>query len=218
MDILTPTLQQNPVFGNVSSSASSTFLKWQYGAYKGIEWFSKDVIPVVFSQNAWEVIKALLSVFSIFCITVMVYTAVRMFEIRKKEHDHLHEEIAEYAHKMAEKEKERKKKEQISTNPDWINVINHLSSSNQEEWKLAIVDADVMLLKLLTQLGFQGEGIGEKLKSADPERFKSLSIAWEAHSVRNKIVHEGPRFVLSSREVNRVISLYEQIFQEFGFI
>ena len=218
MNILTPTLEQNPIFGNTASSSSSTFLKWQYEAYKAIEWFSKDVIPFVFSQNTWEVFKTLLSVFTMFCITVMIYCAVRMFEIRKKEHDHLHMEIKEYAHKMKEKEKERKKKEQISTNPDWVSVINHLSTNSQEEWKMAIIEADVMLLKLLTQLGFQGEGIGEKLKSADPKKFKNLPVAWEVHTIRNKIVHEGLNFTLSSREVNRVITLYEHIFQEFGFI
>jgi hypothetical protein len=83
---------------------------------------------------------------------------------------------------------------------------------------MSILEADNMLLELLTQLGFEGEGVGEKLKSADPKKFKKLPIAWEAHTVRNKIAHEGPNFTLSKREAGRIITLYEQIFQEFGFI
>lgn len=218
MDILTPTLEQNPVFGNTSAGADSVFLKWQYEIYKAIEWISKDLIPFVFSQDVWNIIKAVLSLLSIFFITVMIYCAVRMFEIRKKEHEHLHHEIAEYAHKMAEKEKEKKLKEQISTNPDWISVIDHISSQSEERWKLAIIEADIILSNLLTSLGYQGEGIGEKLKSINPSRFKNLPIAWEAHAVRNRIAHEGPNFVISKREAGRIIALYEQIFQEFGFI
>jgi hypothetical protein len=48
--------------------------------------------------------KIVLAVLSIFFIFVITYTFVRLLEIRKKEHEHLHHEIEEYAHKHAEME------------------------------------------------------------------------------------------------------------------
>jgi hypothetical protein len=75
-----------------------------------------------------------------------------------------------------------------------------------------------MLFDLLVQLNFKGESLGDKLKSANRDNFHSLSLAWEAHNIRNKIAHEGSSFELPLREAKRVISLYESIFQEFGFI
>ena len=215
--VLTPTLDQNPIFGNVNPGESSMFLKWEYEFYKFIEWFI-GILPVIFSQGTWDIIKAALSLVSIFCISVIVYCSVRMFEIRKKEHHHLEHEIKEYAQHQAEREKEKEKADKLSANPEWLSVLSHLSSADPSRWKLSIMEADSMLDKLLSQLGYEGESIGEKLKETDPKHFRHLPAAWEAHAVRNRIAHEGASFELSSREAKRIISLYQEIFQEFGFI
>ncbi len=215
--VLQPTLDQNPIFGTGVQNGSSMFLKWEYGFYKFIRWVG-DILPVIFSQGTWDIIKAVLSVISLFCISVIVYCSVRMFEIRKKEHDHLEMEIAEYAHHQKEREEAKRKAAQVSTNPDWVSVINHLSSVDPSRWKLSVIEADSMLDKLLDRLGYKGESLGEKLKAADPKHFWNLPAAWEAHAVRNRIAHEGSAFAISSRETKRIISLYEQVFEEFGFI
>ncbi len=215
--VLQPIIDQNPIFGNSVQNGSSTFLKWEYGAYKVIEW-AGGVFSAVLTQDTWNVVKAVLSVVSIFCITVILYCSVRMFEIRKKEHHHIEEEIREYAHHRAEKEKEKEHAKQVSENPDWVRVISMLSSDNPAQWKLAVMEADDMLGRLMGQLGFKGDSLGEKLKSADQKHFKHLSMAWEAHAVRNHIAHEGASFELTLREARRVVALYEVIFQEFGFI
>ena len=217
MDILQPTLEQNPVFGNFSPGGSSLFLKWEYEFFKFLNWIG-DVLPIIFSQEMWNIIKAVIAVVSIFCISVILYCSVRMFEIRKKERHHMEQEIAEYAHYQAEMEKAQQAREQESTNPRWVTVINYITSPDPAKWRLSILEADGMLNELLDQLGFLGETIGDKLKTANPKKFRNLPAAWEAHTVRNKIAHEGSDFVLNSREAKRVISLYEEIFREFGFI
>jgi hypothetical protein len=96
--------------------------------------------------------------------------------------------------------------------------LQYLFSANEGDWKLAIIEADSMLEELMEQLGFKGENLGEKLKSADQEKFKNLSVAWEVHIVRNRIAHEGSEFQLSQHEAKRVIALYESIFRDYGFI
>jgi hypothetical protein len=75
-----------------------------------------------------------------------------------------------------------------------------------------------MLDTLLVNLNFKGENMGERLKNADRDKFKSLTQAWEVHNIRNKIAHEGTDFELSDREAKRVIAIYEGIFKEFGYI
>ncbi len=192
-------------------------MKWEYGFYKFLEWIG-EIFGVVFTQGTWEIVKAVLSVVSVFCIAVILYCSIRMFEIRKKERRHVEHEIAEYARHQKEREKEQEKNKEISENPDWVRVIRMLSSENPSEWKLSVLEADNMLDKLLGQMGFKGENIGEKLKTADSRHFKHLSLAWEAHAVRNRIAHEGSAFELTLREARRVVAMYEVIFQEFGFI
>lgn len=162
--------------------------------------------------------RNILAFFVIFFITVIAYCCVRMLEIRAKEHKHLRHEIAEYAHHYAEREHKKMEGDSISKNEHWVKVLQYTFSQNEGDWKLAIIEADLMLEALMDQLGFKGETLGEKLKSADQERFRPLTNAWEVHTVRNRIAHEGSNFVISQHEAKRVIALYEQIFREFGYI
>ncbi len=155
--------------------------------------------------------------FALFFLTIISYTSIRMFEIRRKEHKHLQNEIAKYAHHQAETEKKIQQREEISKNTQWIKTLDYLFSQHASDWKLAVIEADLMLEELMNQLGFRGESLGDKLKSANQDNFSQLSTAWEVHTIRNRIAHESS-FELSQHEAKRAIALYEQIFREFGFI
>lgn len=163
-------------------------------------------------------VVTILYIFATFFIFIICYCAVRLFEIRNKEEEHLKLEIEEYAHHHAEKEKRAKEEGARPKNERWSHVINYLSSQSASDWKLAVIEADAMLDVLMDQLGFKGENLGEKLKTANRDNFKTLSSAWEVHVVRNRIAHEGSQFTLSQYEAKRIIALYEQIFREFDFI
>lgn len=153
-----------------------------------------------------------------FFLFIIFYCIIRLFEIRKKEHEHVHHEIHEYAHYMAEKEKKAQAGESGSSNPRWMETLTYLFSNNEGDWKLAIIEADSMLDSLMEQLGFKGESLGEKLKSADQGNFRNLTTAWEVHTIRNRIAHEGSAYVISQHEAKRIIALYEKIFREYGYI
>ena len=176
-----------------------------------------EFLGYIFNAQGLNILYIVLSVFSIFFIAIIIYVTIRMFEIRKKERIHLHHEIEEYVHNQALKEKKAQEGGTFK-NERWKKVLDYLFSVNENDWKLAIIEADLMLFDLLTQLGFKGENIGDKLKEANQANFQSLNSAWEVHNIRNKIAHEGSSFELSLHEAKRVIALYEQIFQEFGYI
>ncbi len=185
-------------------------------AFKYIINFFDPSFHVPLLSNGVKLALAFLSIFFIFVIT---YSFIRMLEIRKKEHEYLHHEVHEYAQKH--KEQEMKTWERgggAFLNKRWNAVLEYLFSESPGDWKLAIIEADSMLEALLDQLGFKGDNLGEKLKSANQENFRSLSVAWEVHTIRNRIAHEGLQFEVSQREAKRVIALYEQIFREFGYI
>ncbi|PIP68754.1 hypothetical protein CO033_00360 [Candidatus Nomurabacteria bacterium CG_4_9_14_0_2_um_filter_32_10] len=175
-----------------------------------------EFVSYVFTEKTLDVIYVFLSFLAIFFIAIIIYVTIRMFEIRAKEHAHLQHEIAEFAHTKALKKEELQ--EEIFKNKKWKKVLDYLFSDNENDWKLGIIEADLMLFDLLTQLGFKGENLGDKLKNANRESFRSLSSAWEVHNIRNKIAHEGSSFEVSLHEAKRVISLYELIFKEFGYI
>jgi len=155
---------------------------------------------------------------ALFFLTIIFYSSIRLLEIRKKEHKHLEHEITEYAHHQAEKEKKLREGEEVSKNPRWLKTLSYLFSQHESDWKLAVIEADSMLEGLMDQMGFKEENLGEKLKGATQESFHGLTSAWEVHTIRNKIAHDGAAFTLTQREAKRIIALYEQIFREYGYI
>lgn len=97
-------------------------------------------------------------------------------------------------------------------------VLEHGNSTRESDWRLAILEADVLLDEMVTGMGYHGDSLGEKLKAIEKSDFLTLDKAWEAHAVRNKIAHEGAAFTLTEREAKRVIALYEEVFKEFRYV
>ncbi len=103
-------------------------------------------------------------------------------------------------------------------NPRWEIVGRYYNSANQSDWKLAILEADIMLQEVLKRSGFPGENIGEMLKNADRSKLNSLDSAWSAHKIRNEIAHSGADYILSRNTVETAISQYERVFDELNYI
>ncbi len=101
---------------------------------------------------------------------------------------------------------------------EWQDIVDHIDTDNEAQWKLALIDADKILENLLRTTGYGGAGIGEMLKTAETQGgLRSLQDAWEAHKVRNRIAHETG-FVLTKREAKRAIELYKNVFEELLFL
>ncbi len=100
----------------------------------------------------------------------------------------------------------------------WQKIKSYAQSENENDWRQSIIEADIMLANLLEVLGLPGDTMGDKLKAVEKSDFLTIDQAWEAHKVRNQIAHDGVDFKISQRETKRVISLYEEIFEEFKII
>jgi len=103
-------------------------------------------------------------------------------------------------------------------NERWHKILGYLESLNPGDWKLAILEADIMLEEMVDKMGYQGEGLGEKLKSIERSDFSTLDKAWEAHKIRNSVAHEGTKFYITQGEARRVIGLFHDVFKEFRYI
>ncbi len=149
---------------------------------------------------------------AIFCSVLffmgIIYALFRLKYVEKARH--AKKEKAQYLSKTAE--------DLPAGNIKWQRVLNHVNSDNPSDWRLAILEGDILLSDLLESMGYRGEGIGDMLKSVEQSDFSTIDSAWEAHKIRNAIAHEGADFLLSQREAKRIIGLYESVFQEFRFI
>ncbi|MFA6552561.1 MAG: hypothetical protein WCT19_03625 [Candidatus Paceibacterota bacterium] len=141
----------------------------------------------------------------IFLVGIM-YCVIRITQIRTEERI----EFAKAATKI--------EMPAYGSNPKWDRVLSLVESDNHSDWRLAILEADIMLEEMVKKMGYRGVTLGEILKKIEQSDFTTIGEAWEAHNVRNAIAHEGPEFLLNQREAKRIIQLYEQVFNEFKFI
>lgn len=173
----------------------------------GIKYFF-DLIPyylINFFAN-WIVFSV---VFSLFLI-LLIFLVASSYTKNKKDLFDMYTEKEKV--KVVGSEIEDKQ------NNKWLQVERHMSSENPSDWKLAILEADIMLAEMLDKFGLSGETIAEKLKMVEKGDFKTIEQAWEGHKIRNAIAHEGSDFLISQREARRVIDLFKQVFEEFKII
>ncbi len=157
----------------------------------------------VWFSHAWGVLGVISFLFAIIAFGIIVYASVRMKQIH---HHEEHEKYSTLSPEVAEKQKDHHR---------WAHIQALVESASESDWRQAIIEADIMLEEVLTQAGYPGAGVGEKLKFA---RFKSLDDAWEAHKLRNEIAHQGSAFHLSDKAAFQAIKRYETVFKEFGEI
>ena len=100
----------------------------------------------------------------------------------------------------------------------WRQVSIHVESANPSDWRLAIIECDILLSELLDTLRLPGDTMGDKMKAVEKSDFTTIDMAWEAHKIRNQIAHAGSEFLLNQREARRVISLYTEVFKEFHLV
>lgn len=172
--------------------------------------FLTYIFNIVVTDEFIKIFHFLLGLIAIFFMAVICYSIIRILEIRKEEKERHHTKVSNYQGNKIGKN--------ISINEKWENILFHLNSMNENDWRIAIIESDLILENLTKKLNLAGDNLGERLKSANRDKFKTLDNAWEAHIVRNKIAHEGSNFPFSKREAERVVALYETVFREFGEI
>lgn len=154
-----------------------------------------------------SIVWVLLIIVFLVMFCVIIYTRLRMYEL-------------DTAHKAAYNDHFIKPppKEQQPKNARWAYVEKLFASTNPNDWRMAIIEADTMLDELTISMELPGENLGERLKVAHPRQFPTLQNAWEAHKVRNRIAHDGVNFVLSDRDALATKRHFEAVFFDAGII
>lgn len=169
----------------------------------------KTSTPDQFSAfaNGWSVFVAYSMGISLLLGTGIIYCIIRIRQIR-------HQERLGFA----AAERPVAAQDIPRTQLRWSRIQGQASSDSEQNWRLAILESDIMLNELLDLRGYRGATMADKMKQVDRAGFNTIDNAWEAHKIRNLIAHEGAAYQLNAREVRRIIGLYESVFREFKII
>ncbi|MBX4189377.1 hypothetical protein KW785_02150 [Candidatus Parcubacteria bacterium] len=167
-------------------------------------------ILVFFFSHIWPAVKFIGAI-------VTISAMVGIWHSVRKLHQIVDEERAIYG-PFPDELKAEKEGEAALKNEKWKRVITHINSNNPSDWRLAIIEADIILDELLRIQGYHGDTIGEMLKAVERSDMRTIDNAWEAHKVRNLVAHGGGDYDLTERDAKRTIALFESVFKEFGII
>ncbi len=161
---------------------------------------------ISFFSTIWFVYAILAYLFCIFLLWLYVYASIGMKELNDADAE-------------AREEMERLYNEYYRGGPKnnrLEDMLKHIDSDSPNDWKLSIIEADIILDEALKTAGYAGNSLGERLKSISTNQLQSLDDAWQAHKVRNQIAHAGSDFVLTHKLAQDTIKQYRRVFHELG--
>jgi len=94
----------------------------------------------------------------------------------------------------------------------WAKITKRLERPLESEYKLAIIEADNLLNKILERMGYKEETLGERLKKITADILPNIQEVSEAHKIRNNIVHD-PDYKITLEKAQKTIKIYEKAFQ-----
>jgi len=161
-----------------------------------------------FLQTTWNVYVVSAYLLSFIFLYLYIYASIHNSKLKEIESGLIR--AKEHAYASANKG--------VSQSNRLEELYAHIDSDNPSDWKLGIIEADIILDEVLKQKGYAGTSLGERLRSISPTTLASLDDAWQAHKVRNQIAHAGPGFVLTSKLARETIVQYERVFKELGVV
>jgi hypothetical protein len=158
----------------------------------------EGVKPVIYW---WKVVAAAVSAA---LVVGIIHNMIHLLSLRKRRLADFIESLTELA-----------PRERTS---QWEKIKSYLDSENSSDWRMAVLEADSIMEKILKKAGYRGESLGKMLKKIKPYQIESLSGLWEAHKIRNRIVHEGAEYALTKEEAQKALGFYEETLKELKYL
>lgn len=98
----------------------------------------------------------------------------------------------------------------------WKEIEKLMAADSALSWKMAVIEADKLMDSALKRAFMRGENMGERLRFA-ASRHPKIRKVWEAHILRNDLVHETDRR-LSKSEAEGALALFREGLKILGVL
>lgn len=107
--------------------------------------------------------------------------------------------------------------ERRSEHDEWVHTRKLFASRQEDDKRLAIIDADALLDNALRKMQIPGETMAERLASPEMPQLSNLNEIAFSHKFRNELVHE-PGTKLDPLDAERAMKAYEHALKELKII
>jgi len=143
------------------------------------------------------VIKIFFSIFSVillFAIILLIYRMQLAAAVKSKM-------------KAAEKSGEEPKASRILGR--WNKIKERLDTNDENNYKLAILEADAMFDGVIENFGYKGKDLEDKIKQVPSRDVGNTDELIEAHKLRNAIV-DNPKMSISYYQAKKAFDVFEK--------
>lgn len=101
----------------------------------------------------------------------------------------------------------------------WADVENLLELGRPSNFQKAVLEADKIVDFALKKMRVPGETMGDRIRSAQKKfkNYQTYQALWDAHKIRNRIVHEMNSEVLNY-EAKEAITKFKKVLSDLGAI
>ncbi len=99
----------------------------------------------------------------------------------------------------------------------WAKIKERLESENPSQYKVAILEADIAIDKILSDMRYPGENLTERLEKIQPAQLPGYEDLKNAHNIRNQIIHEAD-FAVDKKRAKEIIAVYERLLENFELL
>jgi len=99
----------------------------------------------------------------------------------------------------------------------WQQIKKRISSPAQQDWKLAVLEADQIMNEILKMAGYLGHDLGKKLEVLTKENLSNLDEIKSAHSLSDKIMRD-PAMELKKEDAIIALKSFKKAFIELNLL
>lgn len=99
----------------------------------------------------------------------------------------------------------------------WMKIKSRLESDNVSQYKVAILEADSVIDKVLSDMGYAGKNMSERLEKLKPAQIPDYEGIKNAHQIRNRIIHEVD-FSVGKKQAEETIEIYESLLRNLELL
>ncbi len=169
----------------------------------------RQLIVFLAGSSQWHHTILALKIASVFISIALAFAVVFLFLAIRKNISKSLEMIEDSLD-----EPERPKKVIVK---NWESILKKMEQENETAWESAIIEADKMVDDLLKKIGYKGESMADRLKQVTPTQIVNVGGLWEAHKIRNRIVHD-PGFRLTYTQAKDILKAYERTLEDLQAI
>jgi reverse gyrase len=99
----------------------------------------------------------------------------------------------------------------------WNKIKSRLQGENVSQYKVAILEADLFVDKVLSDMGYKGKNLSERMEKINPIQLHNYEELKNVHQIRNRIIHEAD-FSLNKKQAEEAVGIYEALLKNLELL